>query len=134
VVGPAWLARSGLACDASGCVRIDDRLRSISHAHVFAAGDCAAREGDPRPKAGVWAVRAGPPLAANLFAAVAGNPLHPWRPQRDALVILGFGGGRAVAWRGRHSLAGRLPALWKDWIDRRWIARYDRSPNERQRP
>jgi len=43
VVGPALLAASGLACDPAGCVRVDAALRSVSHAQVFAAGDCARR-------------------------------------------------------------------------------------------
>src|ERR1700677_4456462 len=66
VRAPAFLARAGLACDANGCVQVDTTLRSISHPAVFAAGDCATIEGSPRPKAGVWAVRAGVHLARNL--------------------------------------------------------------------
>ena len=124
IVAPAFLAASGLACDADGCVLVDATLRSISDQRVFAAGDCAARANHPHPKAGVWAVRAGPPLADNLRRAAAGLPLRPWRAQSEALVILGTGDGRAVAWRGRHSLSGRLPALWKSLIDRRWMRRY----------
>ena len=69
VVGPGFLAASGLACDEAGCVRVDTCLHSISHRFVFAAGDCATIEGNARPKAGVWAVRAGAPLAANLRRA-----------------------------------------------------------------
>jgi hypothetical protein len=33
-----------------------------------------------------------------------------------------------VAWRGSRALSGRLPALWKGWLDRRWIARYRSRP------
>ena len=107
VVGPAFLAASGLACDAAGCVRVDATLRSVSHGFVFAAGDCAAIEGNPRPKAGVWAVRAGAPLAANLRRAARGRALRRWRPQSDALAILGLGDGRALAWRNGVAVAGR---------------------------
>ena len=124
VVGPAILAASGLACDAAGCVRVDATLRSISHAFVFAAGDCAAIEGNPRPKAGVWAVRAGAPLAANLRRAARGRPLRRWRPQSDALAILGLGDGRALAWRNGVAVSGRPVWRWKDWIDRRWMRMY----------
>ena len=123
VVGAPFLAASGLACDEAGCVRVDAALRSRSHPFVFAAGDCA-RLDPPRPKAGVWAVRAGPPLEANLRRAIAGRPLRPWRPQARALAILGLGDGRALAWRGGLSLHGRLAWAWKDRLDRRWIARY----------
>jgi selenide,water dikinase len=123
LIGAPFLAASGLACDAAGCVRVDAALRSLNHPFVFAAGDCASLD-PPRPKAGVWAVRAGPPLETNLRRAIAGRPLRPWRPQRRALAILGLGGGRALAWRGGLSLHGRLAWAWKDRLDRRWVARY----------
>ncbi len=124
VAGPPFLAASGLACDAAGCIRIDATLRSVSHPNIFAAGDCAALEGDPRPKAGVWAVRAGAPLADNLRRAVRRQALKSWRPQRDALVILGLGQGRAVAWRNGLSVQGRKVWWLKDRIDQRWMRMY----------
>ncbi len=124
VAAPDLLARSGLTCDPDGRALTDAGLRSLSHDFVFAAGDCAAIHNNPRPGAGVWAVRAGPVLAANLFAAAAGRSITPWRPQRDALAILSLGRGRAVAWRGGFSLSGRLPFWWKRRIDRCWMARY----------
>jgi selenide,water dikinase len=124
VVGPRFLAESGLACDGSGCVRVDPTLRSLSHPDVFAAGDCAAFDEAPRPKAGVWAVRAGAPLAANLRRAARGREPRAWHPQRDALVILGLGGGNAVAWRNGLAVSGTAIWRWKDWIDRRWMRMY----------
>ena len=124
VVGPAFLAAAGLACDAAGCVRVDATLRSVSHHGVFAAGDCAAIEGHAQPKSGVWAVRAGVPLAANLRRAARGRTLQGWRPQSDALAIVGLGGGRAVAWRNGMAVSGGLVWRWKDWIDRRWMRMY----------
>jgi selenide, water dikinase len=124
VEGPAFLAASGVDCDRSGCIRTMRDLRSVSHPHVFAAGDCASLEGDPRPKAGVWAVRAGRPLADNLRRAATGRPTQPWRPQRDALVILGLGHRRAVAWRNGIAVQGRKVWWLKDRIDRRWMRMY----------
>ncbi len=128
-VAAPFLAASGLACDEAGCVRVGAELRSLSHSFVFAAGDCASLD-PPRPKAGVWAVRAGPPLAENIRRAIAGRPLRPWRPQARALAILGLGGGRALAWRSGLSLHGRVAWLWKDRLDRRWVARYVRVTRE----
>src|SRR5580692_2101860 len=124
VEAPGFLANSGLACDAKGCVLVDSTLRSINDPAVFAAGDCASIQQSPRPKAGVWAVRAGVHLARNLRLAARHRPLRPWRPQREALVILGLGGGRAVAWRNGLSLSGTLVWRWKDRIDRRWMRMY----------
>lgn len=126
VIGSAFLAASGMACDAAGCVQVDDRLRSVSHDFVFAAGDCATIAGNARPKAGVWAVRAGAPLAGNLRRAARGQPLRRWRPQSDALAIVGLGDRRATAWRNGVAVTGRAVWRWKDWIDRRWMRMYQR--------
>lgn len=124
VEAPAFLAHAGLECDTKGCVVVEPTLRSATDAAVFAAGDCASVQGSPRPKAGVWAVRAGVHLARNLRLAARHRPLKSWRPQREALIILGLGDGRAVAWRNGISISGT--AVWrvKDWIDRRWMRMY----------
>jgi selenide,water dikinase len=124
VEGPAFLANSGLACDAKGCVLVDATLRSHTDPAVFAVGDCASIQGAPRPKAGVWAVRGGVHLARNLQLAARHRPVKSWRPQSDALVILGLGGGRAVAWRNGLSVSGAWVWRLKDWIDRRWMRMY----------
>jgi selenide, water dikinase len=124
VEAPSFLANSGLACDARGCVQVDATLRAINDPAVFAAGDCASILGSPRAKAGVWAVRGGVHLAKNLRLAARHRRLKRWRPQREALVILGLGGGRAVAWRNGISLSGTAVWWWKDRIDRKWMRMY----------
>ncbi|HQT79939.1 MAG TPA: selenide, water dikinase SelD, partial [Rhodopila sp.] len=50
--------------------------------------------------------------------------LTAWRPQREALVILGLGHKRAVAWRNGIAIQGRRVWQWKDHIDRRWMRMY----------
>jgi selenide, water dikinase len=69
-------------------------------------------------------VRAGVPLAENLRRAATGRPLERWRPQRDALVILGLSHGKAVAWRNGLTLRGRKIGWLKDRIDRNWVRMY----------
>jgi len=121
---PAWFAASGLATDARGFVSVDDALRSVSHPRVFAAGDCATMVRHALPKSGVHAVRQGPPLAENLRRALNGDPLLSHRPQRRALALISTGGRHAVAsWAG-FAFCGRWVWRWKDWIDRRFMARY----------
>jgi selenide,water dikinase len=69
-------------------------------------------------------VRAGAPLAENLRRAATSRALRPWKPQRDALVIVGLGHKRAVAWRNGIALQGRKVWWLKDRIDRRWMRMY----------
>ena len=120
----SWPALAGLACDARGFIRIDDHLRSVSHPFVFAAGDCAAQDGHPRPKSGVFAVRQGPPLAANLRRAAHGAPLTSYVPQRNALALISTGDRHAIASRGPFVVEGDRVWRWKDRIDRRFMAKY----------
>jgi pyridine nucleotide-disulfide oxidoreductase family protein len=130
---PAWLASSGLALDAQGFVRVGATLQSASHANVLAAGDVIVRDDAPHPRSGVYAVRAGPVLAANLRAFVAGGTLAPYAPQARSLNLLSTGDGRAIASWGTWSAQGRLMGWWKDRIDRAFIARF-RQPDAMPAP
>ena len=126
---PPWLAAAGLDVRRrAASSRIDAYLRSTSHPFVFAAGDCATQLAHPRPKSGVYAVRQGPPLAHNLRQAVDGEPLAPYVPQRQALALISTGGRHAIASRGSWAVEGDWVWRWKDWIDRRFIARYAPAP------
>ncbi len=123
-----WIAASGLTTDPAGFLAVDACLRSVSHPEVFAAGDVAAVLPHPREKAGVFAVRQGPPLTENLRRVMSGNSPEPFEPQRRFLTIVSTGDRFAVASRGSWSLKGRLMWRWKDQIDRRFMALFSRLP------
>ena len=98
----------------------------MSDPRVFAAGDIAALP-SPRPKSGVFAVRAAPVLAQNLAAAMGVGAAREWTPQAHALYLLSTADGSAIAaWRS-WSTSGRWVWRWKDWIDRRFV-RNSRAP------
>lgn len=125
---PAWLQETGLATDAAGFILVKPTLQSVSHPQVFAAGDCVQLADTPRPHSGVYAVRAGPPLARNLLAAAQGAPLVPWTPQRRALYLLAEGAPRAIGAWGPLALEGEWLWRWKCSIDRRFVRRFGAAP------
>lgn len=121
---PIWLDGSGLALDADGFIAVDAFQRSTSHSHVFAAGDVSSRVDRQLARSGVYAVRAGPAIAKNLAAAVAGAPLASHQPPNNTLNLLSCGDKRAIASWGSFSAEGRWVWWLKDWIDRGFIKRY----------
>jgi selenide,water dikinase len=124
-LAPMWPRSAGLATDRRGFILVNECLQSVSHPFLFAAGDIATVRDHPRPKSGVYAVRAGPPLAGNLRLALASRPLAPWVPQQDSLALITTGARHAIASRGRLALQGDWVWTWKDWIDRRFMKRYE---------
>lgn len=121
---PPWLRATGLAVDEEGFLATQPTLQVANDDAIFAAGDCAAIIGAPRPKAGVFAVRAGPPLADNLWRRLTGQPLRRFVPQREHLVLISAGERYAVGARNGLVVEGRWVWRWKDWIDRRFMRRY----------
>ena len=123
-IAPPWLRDSALALDAHGFIGTNDTLQSTSHGDVFAVGEVASRADRDLSRSGVIAARAGPALAMNLRRKLAGGPLQPWQPKPGALVLLSCGARRAIASWGNWSAQGRWVWAWKDWSDRRFVARY----------
>jgi len=128
VAGAAALpifAGAGLETDEGGFVRIRPTLQCLGRDDVFAVGDCAAWTAGPGlAKAGVYAVRQGPVLADNLMARVRGERLRAYRPQRDFLSLLNLGDGGAIGVKWGASVQGRAVFALKDWIDRRFVRRF----------
>ena len=135
-----WLAQLGLAHER-GFLTVDAQLRSVTDPAIYAAGDCAHLAHAPRPKAGVYAVRAAPVLAHNLRADLAGGARRTFRPQGDYLKLISLGARDAVADRSGLSLAAPWLWRWKDRIDRAFMDKLrdlpkmppPRPPRERAR-
>ncbi len=124
----AWLRNAGLKTDADGFVAVRPTLQVLDDDDIFAAGDCAGVLEYPREKSGVFAVRHGPPLTENLRARAQGRPPTPFTPQRQYLMLLSTGRKEAIAARGPFSVAGGWVWTWKDWIDRRFMRKFNELP------
>jgi selenide,water dikinase len=132
---PAWLKKTGLALDSRGFIAVNPYLQSISHPHVFAAGDIASLISEPCPKAGVFAVRQGKPLAQNVHHFLHHQPLQAYKPQKRYLSLLGTGDGRAIALWGNWSTPPHaLLWWWKDHIDRQFMTQFSKLPTHSTQP
>ncbi len=125
--GAPWLADTGLELDRAGFLVVDATLRSVTDPRIFAAGDVASNREHPRPKAGVFAVRQGPPLAENLRRVLQGEAPLPFVPQRAFLSLISTGDKYAIASRGSWAAEGRLVWWLKDQIDRRWMRQWQEA-------
>lgn len=121
-----WLATTGLALH-TGYITSDAFLRT-SDPNIFTSGDCAHLTHAPRPKAGVYAVRAAPILLANLRAALTEQPFRPFNPQKDHLKLIALGDKTALTDKWGLGFGG--PWLWriKDRIDRIFMAKFQDFP------
>jgi len=120
---PALLRDTGLLLDQDGFIRVDLTLQSLSHPDVFAAGDVASLP-DPRPKAGVFAVKEGPILAGNIQRFLSKRRMKSYRPQSSWLVLISLGDGRAIADKWGFAILGSWVAKWKHRIDSRFMRKY----------
>ena len=64
-------------------------------------------------------------MAKNLKRIVRGMPMLDYVPQKAGLSLISCGEKFAIASRGSWTAEGRWAWWWKDWLDRRWIARFN---------
>ncbi|SDW41171.1 selenide, water dikinase SelD [Roseicitreum antarcticum] len=123
----SWVSQTDLP-QQDGFIVTDPDLRVMGDENLFAVGDCAHMPFAPRPKAGVFAVRAAPVLYHNLRAALSGGSLKPFHPQRSYLKLISLGGKSAMAEKYGLTLARPLLWRWKDRIDRAFMDKLGALP------
>ncbi|MFT3927812.1 MAG: FAD-dependent oxidoreductase [Myxococcales bacterium] len=129
---------AGLQVNALGQVSVDARLRSLSHPHVYAVGDCALpveSVGDPMPMGCKSALPTGFHAANNIARSARGErerPLVFRSPffcvslgRNDGLIQ---GRARDTSLRGR-ALTGQAAAWFKELVCRSttWVLRLERQ-------
>uniref|UniRef100_UPI003567CEA3 selenide, water dikinase SelD n=1 Tax=Thalassovita aquimarina TaxID=2785917 RepID=UPI003567CEA3 len=122
-----WLQQTGLPL-TDGFVNVGATLLVEGHDDLFAVGDCAHMTHAPRPKAGVYAVRAAPVLHDNLRAALTGQALRPFHPQKDYLKLISLGEKSALAEKYGRPWSGPWLWRWKDRIDRKFMLKFQDLP------
>ncbi len=124
----SWPESCGLAVDKRGFIQVNDYLQSVSHSNIFAVGDIASMVNHPRPKSGVYAVRQGAPLFANLKRFALGKNLKAYKPQKRFLSLLNCADKTALASRGSLAFYGELMWRYKNWIDVNFMKLFSELP------
>lgn len=146
------LSERGISCTPkTNWIRVSTTLQTISHENIFAAGDCCTVEGLPSgklspPKAGVYAVRAGPVLIENLTLLLEryskggcgksrddvstsmmtqddhfSPKMSEYNPQDDFLKLIVCGDGNALGFRFGRAFYGKWVWHLKDYIDQNFM-------------
>jgi len=127
---PPWLQNTRLSLTKDGFVAVKDTLQTRSHPNIFAAGDVATMINHQRPKAGVFAVRQGPPLYENLKRQVSALPLKNFKPQRRYLNIIDTDTKRSIASWGPFAVHATWCRAWKNRIDSKFMSLFSDFPQD----
>jgi NADH dehydrogenase FAD-containing subunit len=120
----ALFAASNLPVGPDGGLRVNQYLQCPEYPEIFGGGDCIYYAPRPLDKVGVYAVRQNPVLFHNLVASLNGEALMPFDPGGNYLLIFNMGGGIGILHKTGITLGGRLAFRLKDWIDRRFMHRF----------
>jgi len=119
--------QSNLPTGEDGGLLVNPHLQSIAHPEIFGGGDCISLSGHPLAKVGVYAVRQNPVLSHNLLAALEGGEMQIFTPQKNYMLIFNMGDGRGILSKKKFVWNGRLAFLLKDYIDRRFMRKFQVS-------
>ncbi len=126
--GSSWLQKSQLECDDAGFMKVRQTLQSLNYDHIFAAGDIANMVANPRPKAGVYAVRQAEILFDNLRALLLNQTLVDYKPQDGFLSLLALGDKQATGSKSIVSFSGDWVWRWKNSIDVKFMDQFHQLP------
>jgi NADH dehydrogenase FAD-containing subunit len=118
---------SGLPTGEDGGLQVNPFLQCVAYPEIFGGGDCISFAERPLSKVGVYAVRQNPILFQNLLGALEGREMRVFTPQKDYLLILNMGNGRGILRRKDFVWEGRLAFLLKDYIDRKFMKKFQVS-------
>jgi len=133
-VQPSRIFRdSKIPTGPDGGLLVNSFLQSVAHPEMFGGGDCVSFADRPLAKVGVYAVRQNPVLYYNLQAELEGRGLKTFMPQKDYMLIFNMGNGRGILWKKNFVYEGRLAFLLKDYIDRKFMRKFQVSGEAREK-
>lgn len=118
---------SGLPVGEDGGLLVNNYLQSVAFPEIFGGGDCITLQGRHLDKVGVYAVRQNPILYHNLLGALEGGMMKPFETSEVYMLLFNLGDGKAIFLRKGWVWYGRFNFLLKDYIDRRFMRKFQVS-------
>jgi NADH dehydrogenase FAD-containing subunit len=115
---------SGVLTGLDGGLLVNSFLQSRDHPELFGGGDCISFGERTLAKVGVYAVRQNPILHHNLLAALERREMKTFMPQKDYMLIFNMGNERGILWKKNFVYEGRLAFSLKDYIDRKFMRKF----------
>ena len=115
---------SGIPAGPDGGLLVNRYLQSTAYPTMFGGGDCVYFQEAPLDKVGVYAVRQNAVICHNLMAAMEGKALQAFDPGGDYLLIFNLGDGTGILYKRPILFGGRLAFIIKDYIDRKFMRRF----------
>jgi NADH dehydrogenase FAD-containing subunit len=115
---------SGLPTGPDGGLLVNRFLQSTKYPEIYGGGDCIYFQDQPLDKVGVYAVRQNPIIYHNIMASIEETELQPFDPGGEYLLIFNMGDGTAILHKKWLTLGGRLAFIIKDYIDRKFMKKF----------
>lgn len=116
--------KSGLPIGTDGELLVNKYLQCTTHTEIFGGGDCVYFADQPLDKVGVYAVRENPILYHNLMASLDERDLQAFEPDGEYLLIFNMGDGTGILRKKRMVPGGKLAFIIKNYIDRRFMRKF----------
>ncbi|MCG8472085.1 MAG: FAD-dependent oxidoreductase [Desulfobacterales bacterium] len=120
------IEKSDLPTGPDHGLRVNRYLQCSDHPEIFGGGDCIYFEKRPLSKTGVYAVRQNRPLLHNLTASLEEKPLNAFHPGTPYLLVFNLGSGIGYFKKNGFTFDGKLAFQIKNYIDRRFMKRYQK--------
>ena len=121
---------SGLRTGPDQGLLVNANLQHPEHPEIFGGGDCIFFADQPLEKVGVYAVRQNPILYHNLKASLNSTARTPFHPGGGYLLIYNLGDGTGIFNKGSLTFGGRAAFWIKDWVDRKFMKRFQALEGE----
>jgi len=124
ITPPPLFRASGLPAAEDGSLLVTDTLQCVDYPEILGGGDCISLAGKRLDRVGVYAVRQGPVIYANLTALLTGKAPVRFTPQARYLQLLNLGDGTALFIRGTTVYLGKSAFFLKDYLDTSFVNKY----------